>query len=86
MEFNYFTKFNIMYEKNNMYNVLNNTSMKLIYNTDSYDIVSGRLPIASNEIVIILDKDNNISKEIIDMFFINKSVLDYTDLLGKKVK
>lgn len=86
LEFNYFTKFNIMYEKNNMYNVLNNTSMKLIYNTDSYDIVSGRLPIASNEIVIILDKDNNISKEIIDMFFINKSVLDYTDLLGKKVK
>ena len=75
-----------MYEKNNMYNVLNNTSMKLIYNTDSYDIVSGRLPIDSNEIVIILDKDNNISKEIIDMFFINKSVLDYTDLLGKKVK
>lgn len=86
LEFNYFTKFNIMYEKNNMYNVLNNTSMKLIYNTDSYDIVSGRLPIASNEIVIILDKDNNISKEIIDMFFINKSVLDYTDLIGKNVK
>lgn len=86
LEFNYFTKFNIMYKENDKYNLLNNTSMKLISNTHNYNVVSGRLPLDSNEIVIILDKNNNISKEVIDMFFINKSILDYTDLLGKEVK
>ena len=86
LEFNYFTKFNIMYEENNKYNLLNNTTMKLISNDHNYDVVSGRLPLNINEIVIILDKDNNISKDIIDMFFINKKVLDYNDLLGKEIK
>lgn len=74
------------------YKIINNTHMKQIpskkYINDNYEIIYGKNIENENEILLVLDKDNGLDKEIVDYFNLNSENkhLLYKELIGRKVK
>ena len=74
------------------YKIINNTHMKQIpskkYINDNYEVIYGKNIENENEILLVLDKDNGLDKEIVDYFNLNSENkhLLYKELIGRKVK
>ena len=71
----------------NDYNYLDHTTINFIPSTkiinNNYDIVYGRLPNNYNELVLLIDKNNQVSSTISKIFNDN---LDYDNILNKEFK
>ena len=71
----------------NDYNYLEHTTINFIPSTkiinNNYDIVYGRLPNNYNELVLLIDKNNQVSSTISKIFNDN---LDYDNILNKEFK
>ena len=55
------------------------------YIIDNYDFLYGRNVINKNELLLKIDKNNMVSKEILNYFSINDDLL-YEDIIGRKIK
>ena len=54
--------------------------------TNYYDLLDGRLPISSNELIIEIDSSNNINEELKKALGINSDNITFEDILNSEIK
>ena len=77
-------------EEKELFNLLpskgfnDNSITKLI--TDYYDILQGRLPENKNEIILEINDDNTVDKEVYSLLGLNKDNISFDEILNKEIK
>lgn len=71
------------------YNILDNKYMKIIPNDNfidnNYDVLYGNIPKSINEIVLKVDKYNNVDSELLKAFNI-ESDIEYSEIIDRKIR
>ena len=85
--YNYFIKLNLIQNNGNYIEVDNSIFKTMPTNNirDNYDIIEGRLPSKYNELLLEINNDNNISKDISRALNIKENE-SLEDILGKNIK
>ncbi len=91
LSYNYDYSFNILSNFNGKVKLYNNIGMYSIpddntYIKENYNIVFGRLPKNSHEVVININKNNQLDKEILNLLGINSKKIKIESVIGKKIK
>lgn len=87
---------NMLTFNGNSYNTLNNETINLVelpsnFNNSSlkenYDLIKGKLPTKSEEVVLITDNKNRVDKSVLDALLGNvTNNVNFDDILGKELK
>ncbi len=85
--YNYLIKLNLIQNNGNYIEVDNNIFKTMPTNNirDNYDVIEGRLPSKYNELLLEINNDNNISKDISRALNIKENE-SLEDILGKNIK
>ncbi len=84
---------NIIHEYNEeyVYTTSNKVSMssipKINILEENFDVLSGELPTNENEVVLVLDSTNSVSKEVLNLLGLNhEEEINFEDVVGKEFK
>ncbi len=80
-----------MYNDEYLYTTSNKISMSSIPETnileENFDILNGSLPTNKNEVVLVLDSTNSVSKEVLNMLGLNhEEEINFEDVINKEFK
>jgi len=64
-----------------LFNLPSNSYLK-----ENYKLLKGKLPVNSNELVLIVNSTNKIDKWVLELFDIDKNTVSYEEIIGKEFK